>query len=573
MDQLIQTLRNFGAAKMIITAALILGLGSGLHYLVNRASSPELALLYSNLDLADAGKIVSKVESMGLKAEIRGGGTEVYVPSSSVARLRMEMAEAGLPRGGSLGYEIFDRDESLGTSSFVQDINRLRALEGEIARSISSLSQVSSARVHLVLPRRELFSRERQEPSASIVLSLNGPGRLTNNRVQAVQHMVASAVPGLAPEKVSIVDDRGNLLARGDNNTDILSASNLEEMRIAYENRLSRIVEGLVEKHVGPGNVRAEVSASMNFDRIQEQTEDFNPDGQVVRSTQTVAEKEASTEPATGNANAEAELPGGAGGGAGNAGQSSSDRTEKTVNYEISKTIKNHTREVGSVQKISVAVMVDGSYAPATAAAEGGAQGTNEVAVPVYTPRSAEEIENIKTLVKNAIGFNEERGDTVEVINMKFAQIEPQGVVADSPSFFSFTQPDIVRLVEALIIGLMGLLTLLMVVKPVLIRILEGAPQKQIEALPQVDNTKKATGEQKAVDDQDLSAPEAANAANDSLPAVRENKAMDKMLSLQQVEGQVREESIKRISSLIEDQPSDAVNVVRDWMNESRIPR
>ena len=559
MDQLIQTLRNFGAVKMIIAAAMIIGVGSGVHYLVGRAGNPELALLYSNLDLADAGKIVSKVESMGIEAEIRGGGTEVYVPSSKVARLRMEMAEAGLPRGGSLGYEIFDRDETLGTSSFVQDINRLRALEGEIGRSIGSIAQVSSARVHLVLPRRELFSRERQEPSASIVLSLNGPGRLNNNRVQAIQHMVAAAVPGLSPEKVSIVDDRGNLLARGDNNTDILSAGNLEEMRIAYENRLSRIVEGLVSKNVGPDKVRAEVSATMNFDRIEEQTEEYDPDGQVVRSTQTVSEKEASSEPVAGNANVEAELPGGAG--AGGTGQSSSDRTEETVNYEITKTIKNHTREIGAVQKLSVAVMVDGSYTPA--ATEGGA--------PTYVARTQEELDKIKTLVKNAIGFNEERGDTVEVINMQFAQIEPQGTVAEAPSLFSLTQPDIVRLVEAFIVGLMGLLMLLMVVKPILIRILEGAPQSQPSLEPAMAGVPANTPEPPAQNTNDDSSAEP-ETNQQNLPAAPKNSQMDKMLSLQQVEGEVRESSVRQISALIEEKPSDAVNVVRDWMTEEKQP-
>lgn len=563
MEQLIQALKNFGAIRLIITAAIILGIGSGLHYLTGRASNPELALLYSNLDLADAGKIVSKVESMGIEAEIRGGGSEVYVPSSKVARLRMEMAEVGLPRGGSLGYEIFDKDEALGTSSFVQDINRLRALEGEIARSIGSLAQVQSARVHLVLPRRELFSRDRQEPSASIVLSLNGPGRLNNNRVQAVQHMVAAAVPGLSPEKVSIVDDRGNLLARGDNSSDILSAGSLDEMRVAYENRLSRIVEGLVEKHVGPGKVRAEIAAVMNFDRIQEQVEEYDPDGQVIRSTQTVSEKEASTEAANNNVAVENELPGGAGGAG--AGKSSSDRTEETVNYEITKKIKNHTREIGAVQKVSVAVMVDGSYGPAPA--EGG--------TAPYTPRSEEEIDQIKTLVKNAIGFNEDRGDTVEVINMKFAQIEPVGTLSESPSPFSLTQPDIVRLVEAFIIGLMGLLMLLMVVKPVLIRILEGAPRTEPAPYVPPSNTQQENNQQDQGNNQQQSQQNKDPSSNQqavtalSSPPPPEVENLDKMISLKQVEGQVRESSVQRISTLIDQKPGDAVGVVREWMHEA----
>ncbi len=544
MEQLIQTLRNFGVVRLAIFASVILGIGSGLHYLTGRAGNPEMALLYSNLDLSDAGKIVSKIEGMSLDAEIRGGGTEVYVPTGKVARLRMEMAEIGLPRGGSLGYEIFDRDEALGTSSFVQDINRLRALEGEIARSISSIAQVATARVHLVLPRRELFSRDRQDPSASIVLSLNGPGRLNKNRVQAIQHMVAAAVPGLIPEKVSIVDDRGNLLARGDNNTDILSAGNLEEMRIGYENRLSQIVEGLVEKHVGIGKVRAEISAAMNFDRIVENSEEYDPDGQVVRSTQNVSEDETSSDSSNSNVGTEGELPKGEQG-SGVGAKAATKRTEETINYEITKKIKSHTREIGAVQKLSVAVMIDGSY---TKTAEEGAE-------PVYQPRPQEEMDKIKTLVKNAIGFNEERGDKVEVINMQFAQTDPIGTLSDSPSALSLTHPDVVRLIEAFIIGLIGLLMLLMVVKPVIIRLLEGAPR----------------AEHTPISDQTL-APEASNVTpikqSESLPAAPPPKAIEKMISMQQVEGQVRESSVKQISSLIENKPGDAVSVVREWMRD-----
>lgn len=555
MEQLIQTLRNFGVVRLAIFASVILGIGSGLHYLTSRAGNPEMALLYSNLDLSDAGKIVSKIEAMGVDAEIRGGGTEVYVPTGKVARLRMEMAEIGLPRGGSLGYEIFDRDEALGTSSFVQDINRLRALEGEIARSISSIAQVATARVHLVLPRRELFSRDRQDPSASIVLSLNGPSRLNKNRVQAIQHMVAAAVPGLIPEKVSIVDDRGNLLARGDNNTDILSAGNLEEMRIGYENRLSQIVEGLVEKHVGVGKVRAEISAAMNFDRIVENSEEYNPDGQVVRSTQNVSEDESSSDSSKNNVGTEGELPKGDQGSAAGS-KSASKRTEETVNYEISKKIKSHTREIGAIQKLSVAVMVDGSYAKA---AEGGGE-------PTYTPRPQEEMDKIKTLVKNAIGFNEERGDKVEVINMQFAQTAPVGTLSESPSAFSLTQPDVVRLIEAFIIGLIGLLMLLMVVKPVIIRLLEGAPRAEPTPMPQ----ERVAAPPSPVEDSNVTPIK----QPDPLPAPSPSsqpKAIEKMISMQQVEGQVRESSVKQISSLIENKPSDAVSVVREWMRDDAV--
>jgi flagellar basal-body M-ring protein/flagellar hook-basal body protein (fliF) len=542
LDQLIQILRNFGAVRLVILASVIIGLGGGLHYFVSRVEQPEMALLYSNLDLSDAGKIITKLEGMGVPTQLQGGGTAVFVPANQVARLRMEMAEIGLPRGGSIGYEIFDKSDSLGTSSFVQDINHLRALEGEIARSISTLSQVASARVHLVLPRRELFSRTHQEPSASIVLSLNGPGKLSPQRVQGIQYMVASAVPSLTPEKVSIVDDRGNLLARSDSNAELLSATNLEEMRLGYQTRLSQIIESLVEKHVGIGKVRAEVAVAMNFDRITENSEEFDPNGQVVRSTQTVNENDTSKEGANqGVVGAQQEIPQGQAD-QGNAGAATTNnqRQEETINYEISKKVRSLTREVGAVTRLSVAVLVDGTYTPAAQAGE----------AEVYTPLPGDEIDKLKTLVKNAIGFDEKRGDTIEVINMKFAKQPENGTLKESPSFFSLSQPDVVRLIEASIVGLIGLLILLMVVKPVIIRLLESAPRPP--AAPIKEEPSKNTKE--------APIPEPRPVKSDDL---------ERMVTLQQVEGQVRESSLKKINNVIEEKPGQTINIIRDWMQEN----
>ena len=562
MEQLIESLKNFGVVRLAVVAALIIGMGSGMHYLTSRLGDPEMALLYANLDLADAGKIVSKLESTGVEAEIRGGGTEVYVPASKVARLRMEMAEAGLPRGGSMGYELFDKTDSLGTSGFVQDINHVRALEGEIARTISTLAQVESARVHLVLPRRELFSRDRQEPSASIMLRLQGPGKLQQSRVQAIQHLVASAVPGLVPEKVSIVDDRGNLLARGDSNADITSAATLEEMRLAQENRLSQTIESLLEKHVGMGKVRAEVSMQMDMDRTTENSEEYNPDGQVVRSQQTVEEGDSSTEGGAVTANVQNAQPGAGAGAGGGGGKSSSNRKEETVNYEISKKIKTFVKETGTVKKLSVAVMVDGTY-----------KGEGKDAK--YEARTPEEMKQLKTLVQNAIGYNEERGDKVEVINMQFAPVDVSSAEESSDSFLSFTHPDIVRLIESLIIGVMGLLMLLMVIKPLLVRLLESlVPSKAL--VPAFEGNALPGGAQPALanhmiaPENNMASPAANYGGTPPLQAAQNQDALalEKMINLQQIEGQVRESTLKTVSGIIDSKPEEAVNVVRGWMQE-----
>ena len=232
----------------------------------------------------------------------RGGDTplerlRLHLPQDRVARLRLTMAEEGLPSGGSIGYEIFDRSEGLGTTNFVQSINHLRALEGELARTIRSIGTVRNARVHLVLPKRELFTRDRMEPTASIVIAMLGNNRLDGQKVQAIQHLVAAAVPGLKPNMISIVDNNGSLLARGTVEGDLQqTASTADEMRISYETRMARKVEELLERSVGVGNVRVQISADIDFDRVTENAEIFDPDGQVARSTQTIEEENGSSD-------------------------------------------------------------------------------------------------------------------------------------------------------------------------------------------------------------------------------------------------------------------------------------
>jgi len=539
VDQAIQTLKNIGVVRLAIIASVIVAMGSGLHYLTSRVGQPEMVLLYANLDASDAGKIMSRLETMGVDAEIRGGGTEVYAPASKISRLRMDLAEAGLPRGGSIGYEIFDKSEAIGTSGFVQDINHLRALEGEIARTITTLAQVDSARVHLVLPRREIFSKDRQEPSAAIVLTLKGPGSLNQNKVQSIRHLVASAVPGLTPERVSIVDDRGNLLARGDDNVDLLSAANVEEMRIGYENRLSHTIESLVGKHVGADKVRADVAVDVDFDRLTENSEEFNPDQQVIRSSQSVEEGEKSAESTGAAATTVAnQAPGGAAGGAG--GGSSSNRKEQTVNYEISKKVKTYVKESGAIKRISVAVLVDGNY-------------KGEGDKKTYEPRPKEELEQITKLVQNAIGFKKDRGDSVEVINMQFAEGSKEGATAAAPSLFSFSQPDIVRLIESLIIGVMGLLMLLMVVKPLLVRILEQIQAQKNVTLPTPSTPSTAAQGSNVLpipQPQAMQSPEGSAQAQLSGPNLGQERPM------------------QNLSDIVEAQPEESADVVRQWIQE-----
>lgn len=564
MEAFVQVLRNIGAVRLALLGTLLAGLISGVTYLSNRMMAPDMMLLYGDLELEDAGKIASRLEAQGVPVEVRAGGTQVYAPSDRVTRLRVELAEAGLPRGGSVGYEIFDKGDQLGVSSFVQNINQLRALEGELARTITSIAQISAARVHLVLPKRKLFSREKDEPTASIMLTMAGPGTLSSRRVQAIRQLVAAAVPGLAPEHVSIVDDRGNLLAKGDDDTESSLSANLEEKRLAYENRLSRTIESLVSKYVGDGKVRAEVAADMSFDKITENSESFDPEGQVARSTQTVnlGEKSHETDASVSVAK---NLPNaGAQGGAGSENQVN--RSEETVNYEVSKKIRTLVKEVGEVKKLSVAVLVDGVYTPIP--------GKKEMD---YKPRSKEEIDSLTKLIKNAVGFDEKRGDSIEVANMRFAPMDMFDSEAPAGTIMGLEKHDLIHLAEVLLVGILGLIGILFGIKPMINRVMSGMPSAPLPAANQTGalalpgETPMALGAPQG--NPALPAPNQGGmdpgAGGDELGHLSDGlKELEHMVNIKQVEGAVRASSLKAVGDIITENPESAVGVIRTWLGE-----
>ncbi|HEX9701848.1 MAG TPA: flagellar basal-body MS-ring/collar protein FliF, partial [Rhodospirillales bacterium] len=285
MDTIFQALRNLGPMRLAVMGAVLMGMVGFFVFLATRLATPSMVLLYGDLDTSDSAQIVNKLEAQKIPFELRQGGTQIMVPGDKALRLRLSLADQGLPSGGSIGYEIFNDQKTIGTTNFVQNVNLVRALEGELSRTIQTISAVKSVRVHLVLPQRELFSRERQQPSASITLRMGSAARLEKEQIAAIQHMVAAAVPGLIPARVSIIDNKGKLLARGfEEDPGDSMASKAEERRRATESRLARTIEALLEKTVGSGKVRAEVKAEMDFDRVSTTDEKFDPDGQVVRS-------------------------------------------------------------------------------------------------------------------------------------------------------------------------------------------------------------------------------------------------------------------------------------------------
>src|SRR6202008_3734465 len=262
---------------------------------------------------------IKDLDRQAIPYELRNDGAVILVPKDKVTRLRMKRAEGGLPKGGGVGYEIFDKSDALGATTFVQNINHLRALEGELARTIRGIHRVQAARVHLVLPERPLFSRDKVDASASIVL--NGRGALEPKQVRAIRHLVASAVNALKPERVSVIDETGRLLADGAASDNALSGANSDERKLSYENRLRGEVEAIVSSVVGPGHARVQINADFDVNRITQTSDKFDPDGRVLRSSQTREEQSASGARSDGAVSVGTELPGSnqAGGGGGGA--------------------------------------------------------------------------------------------------------------------------------------------------------------------------------------------------------------------------------------------------------------
>jgi flagellar M-ring protein FliF len=555
-----QTLRNLGPLRLASLGAIGFALIAFFVFVVARMTSPGYGLLYSGLEPSDSSAIVQRLDTQNIPYQLKADGAEIMVPQDQVTKLRLSLAGEGIPSGGSIGYEIFDRADALGTTNFVQQINQIRALEGELARTIRSLKQVKSARVHLVMPKRELFSRDQAEPTASVVMVLQG-STLDKEQVSAIQHLVASSIPGMKANNVSVIDNKGNLLARGADGGDGQDSASMEDMRRGYETRLTRSIEDLLAQTLGPDKIRAEVNADLDFNQITTNTENFNPDGQVVRSTQTVEENDSSQDRQQDNSVSVANNipnPPAQQGANGSNSQSQNQRNEETVNYEISKTTQVEVKQSGNIKRISAAVLVDGTYAP-------DANGT-----PVYAPRPQAELDQIATLVKSAIGFDQKRGDVVEVVNMQFTA--PDALAAQPFEILGFEKQDLMRIAELLVLSVIAVLVLLLVVRPLLNRLLAlpGVAQPGL-ALAGPAGAALPPGAAAALAIPGPPGSTAAlpgmSAADGMLEADNMAEEIDQMIDINQVEGRVRASSLKRISDLVNQHPEQAMNIMRGWMN------
>ena len=553
MDDFLRTLRNLGTPRLALMSGVSIALIAFFMFLATRLSTGPMSVLYSDLATSDAGAITAQLDKLQTPYTVSSDGTQISVSSSEVGRIRMSLAREGLPSGGSVGYELFDRQQAFGTSSFLQKINQVRALEGELSRTISTLAPVRQARIHIVLPEKEMWGAEKQPATASVFVQLRGGSRLEAEQIRSIQHLVAAAVPSLRPGAISVIDSRGDLLARGDAEDSAASdAENSDEMRVRLEHRLTATIEDLVARTVGYGNVRANVSADMDFDRISTNSESYDPNQQVVRSTQSVTEDAATSTGSTGGAvSVSTSLPEGTqtGGATSDANGNRNSRTEETVNYEIAKTITSHVRESGQVKRISIAVLVDGIYSE------------DKDGNKAYQPRPKEELDSIAALVRSAVGFDEARGDRLEVVNMQFVKEDAEFEEGSDGTVLGFPRQDLMGLASTVVIGILGILIVLLVVRPILTQLLR-APQQLASGADSAGSGQGMIADQS----RPMAALPAPNGGSGAMQA--SDADFESMIDIDKVEGRVRASSLRKLGEIVEKHPTEAVSILRSWVSQ-----
>ncbi len=391
-EQLGLILRRYSLGQRVVITIVMISMISAIVALVLWANRPEFRVLYSDLDPSTANKIVTDLQGMKIKYRVENNGRTILVPGTNVVELRLKFAESGYVGSPVAGYEIFDNSK-IGMTSFMQQLNMRRALEGELTKTINRFPGVKNSRVHLVLPDGKLFE-ERKKGSASVVLYLQPNAYLSGEQVRGIVAIVSNSADGIEPEGVVVVDSKGNLLSKRRSEDSALgSVGNRWDLRHSVENKLRRKVTDLVEGVVGYQNAVVEVSVDLDFQKIERTMESYDPENVVViseeRHTETSKSKDSTSNIDEGYS-----------------------KENVITNYELNKTVEHYVSNTGTINRLSVAVLVDGTY-ETTRDEEG-----NEV--KNYIPRSNKELNQITALVKSAVGYNEDRGDMVEVQNVKF---------------------------------------------------------------------------------------------------------------------------------------------------------
>lgn len=484
-------LANFWAGRTLSQRVLIGGLAVSVSLafvlMIYWMNKPDYKVLLTNLYPEDASKVVAMLQGEKEKYQLADNGRTVMVPADRVYELRLKVAGEGDLHGQGIGFEIFDSVQ-IGQTDFVQHINYQRALQGELARTITEFPQVQKARVHLVLPQKSLFIEDQMPPSASIVLQLKGDGKLPSDQVQGIVNLVSMAVEGLDPKHITLTDMKGRpLYFPEDDSTGLAMSRTQLEYKADLENKVQRRIMELLGPVVGPEKVIARINADLDFSQKTIRKESYDPDGAVVRSE---TRSEESTAGAASLAGGEPDVNFRGDGFTGTRTTQDSTRESRTTNFEINKQEENIIAPVGELKRLSVAVIVDGTW-----------ETNPDTGEAVYTPRSAEEIERIKTLVSNAVGFDSIRGDTIEVTNISFG--EPQMYDGDTlmRTMLEYAQ----RLGKPFLNGVLIFLFLILVVRPVIMALIRPrVAEQEIEEMAGLPGAERLALEEEDVDEEAL---------------------------------------------------------------------
>jgi flagellar M-ring protein FliF len=456
LSRLIEPFRALTPGKQALVAAVAFLSAVAFAILIFVANRTDYRPLFTNLTSEDAGEIVKKLKDAKTPYQITADGKGILVPSDKVYELRLTLASEGIPQGGGVGFEIFDR-KNFGMTEFVQKLNYQRALQGELSRTIAQLTGVEQARVHLVIPEKSLFKDNEKPATASIVLKMKSNRALKDSEVQGVVHLVSASIEGMDPEHVTVLDSRGKILSKGgsaDPTTRATSA--MQETQRVYEKNVEERIQSLLDRIVGGGKSVARVTATFDFKQVERVEEKFDPEAIAVRSEQRTEEKGSSTTTSAGAPGVQTNLGRNAGTGSTSGGGSKND---ETLNYEVSRSTAKIIEPVGALSKISIAVLVDGKYETPAAVKEG------QVAKAKYTPRSPDELQKIETLVKSAVGFSSERGDQMSVQNIPF---QDTGEAGSSDIATWWSNPFFLSLAKNMMVGIGFLILVLFVIRPLL---------------------------------------------------------------------------------------------------------
>lgn len=560
-------LRTLGMGRLI-------GIGVGgfisfalIYFLMAQMGGTPMTPLLYGLSEDDSIKIQIELNKQNVDFKTLNGGATIMVEEEHARRLQMQFASDGIGTGSIVGYEIFDRSETLGSTSFVQNINRVRALEGELMRTIMSINSVESARVHLTISKRELFQRDREKAKATVVIRSRGAPDL--NTVRAIQHIVANSVAGLSPSSVTIADETGRLLASG---VDEMGGgpggtSSIEEKIHSIEERTRQKVYEILSGVIPIGKVRVQVQADVERDTITENSEVYDPDFQVVmRSTNVEELKEnidnKGVDKPVSVANS---LPGG-----GLEGEVPAEGLPRKINkstsvteeisYLNSKTHRSKITQPGKIKRLSIAVIVDGNYTS-------NADGTQ-----TYSRRTDEELNQLTRLIEGAVGYSEARGDSIVVQSMEFTPIEMPEGVADAGGMMGFSSAQLVEVLKTVIIGLIVLLLTILVIRPLMKAVLTptGAGQLALaDGVPVEGDAAQALPGQQPTAGQIAPPADAAVVGPAAAPTVLtpRNSGIQSHIDVAQIEGEVQASSLKKVGELVENHPDETVAIIRNWLH------